>query len=192
MSPMNADVAVRFLEPADAPEVEKAARDPKLAATTNIPDPYPGAAAFIEKVEAEREAGTRYTFAIERAGNFAGMLALHRVDREAGTAQLEFWVATSYSGQGIATAAARIVISWAFHELGLKKIYGCTFMDIHPAGARVLEKCGFVDDQETTNDGSWGSKFQGEAVTVAVLTREAWDADREASRARMNEQTKYI
>ncbi len=192
MSPMHPDVAVRFLESDDAPEVEAAASDPKLAATCNIPDPYPGASEFMEKVQAEREAGTRYTFAIERNGNFAGMVALHRVNKDEGTAQLEFWVSVPYWGQGIATAAARIVISWAFRELGLQKIYGCTFMDIHPAGARVLEKCGFVDEEETINDGQWGNKFVGEKVTVATLTREAWDHEREVSRARIEGQSEFI
>ena len=59
-----------------------------------------------------------------------------------GSAELGYWVGTSFWGQGIATEAAREMIRHGFMDLGLKRIYCCYFEGNHKS-KKVQLKCGF-------------------------------------------------
>lgn len=60
-------------------------------------------------------------------------------------AEIGYWLARSFWGQGVMTAAVKAVCKHAFENLGLGKITAHVF-SFNDASARVLEKCGF--DQE--------------------------------------------
>jgi RimJ/RimL family protein N-acetyltransferase len=55
--------------------------------------------------------------------------------------ELGYWLAEPFWGQGIATAAARAMIEYAFTKLDLVRVYAGVFAT-NPASARVLEKAG--------------------------------------------------
>ena len=60
-------------------------------------------------------------------------------------AEVGYWLAKPHWGRGIMTAVVRRVCQHAFEEFGLVKITAHVFSH-NPASARVLEKCGFVQE----------------------------------------------
>jgi RimJ/RimL family protein N-acetyltransferase len=60
-------------------------------------------------------------------------------------AEVGYWLAKPYWGQGIMTAVVQRVYRYAFEEFGLVKITAHVFSH-NPASARVLEKCGFHEE----------------------------------------------
>ena len=60
-------------------------------------------------------------------------------------AEVGYWLAKPFWGRGIITAVVQRVCQHAFEEFGLVKITAHVFTH-NPASARVLEKCGFVQE----------------------------------------------
>jgi RimJ/RimL family protein N-acetyltransferase len=60
-------------------------------------------------------------------------------------AEIGYWLAKPYWGQGIMTAVVQQVCQHAFEEFGLVRITAHVFSH-NPASARVLEKCGFKQE----------------------------------------------
>jgi ribosomal-protein-alanine N-acetyltransferase len=60
-------------------------------------------------------------------------------------AEVGYWLAKPYWGQGIMTAVVQRACQHAFEEFGLVKITAHVFSH-NPASARVLEKCGFHEE----------------------------------------------
>jgi len=60
-------------------------------------------------------------------------------------AEIGYWVAKPFWGRGIMTAVVQRVCQHGFDEFGLVKITAHVF-SYNPASARVLEKCGFVQE----------------------------------------------
>jgi len=60
-------------------------------------------------------------------------------------AEVGYWLAKPFWGQGIMTAVVRRLCRHAFEEFGLVKITAHVFPN-NPASARVLEKCGFQQE----------------------------------------------
>ena len=88
---------------------------------------------------------TPANFAFRRADGFliGGIgLVLNR-DLAPHRAELGYWIAQDYRGRGLATAAVRGVVAYAFGNLGLKRIEATTFIG-NFASHRVLEKAGFT------------------------------------------------
>jgi [ribosomal protein S5]-alanine N-acetyltransferase len=60
-------------------------------------------------------------------------------------AEVGYWLAQPFRGQGIMTAVVQRLCQHAFEEFGLVKITAHVFTH-NPASARVLEKCGFQQE----------------------------------------------
>lgn len=60
-------------------------------------------------------------------------------------AEIGYWLAKPFWGQGIMTAVVRVICRHAFENLGLAKITAHVF-SFNDASARVLEKCGFEQE----------------------------------------------
>ena len=60
-------------------------------------------------------------------------------------AEIGYWLAKPFWGQGIMTAVVRRACQYAFEEFGLVKIIAHVNAT-NPASARVLEKCGFEQE----------------------------------------------
>ena len=58
-------------------------------------------------------------------------------------AEIGYWVGEPFWGQGIATAAVRALVEYAFEQFDLVRIYGGVFAG-NQASVRVLEKAGFT------------------------------------------------
>lgn len=64
---------------------------------------------------------------------------------ESHKAEIGYWLAKPYWGQGIMTAVVRKLIEIAFADFGLMKLTAHVFAG-NAASARVLEKCGFQEE----------------------------------------------
>ena len=94
----------------------------------------------IEDLLLRRELGAGYLFAIDRGGELVGTLSLANVVRGPfGSANLGYWVAQRWNGQGVATAAVGQAVARAFGDLGLHRLEAGTLVD-NIASQRVLEK----------------------------------------------------
>jgi len=61
------------------------------------------------------------------------------------SAEMGYWLARAYWGEGIATAAVRAIVPHALRELKLYRLQARVFAD-NPASMRVLERCGFIQE----------------------------------------------
>jgi ribosomal-protein-alanine N-acetyltransferase len=125
--------------------VQELASDPLVAATSNLPSPYPrdGARAWVEHAREQWQIGRLYAFAvIDSTEGLVGVSSLMAVDRSQGRGSLGYWMGRPYWGRGYATAGARLVVSFGFGELGLTVI-GATCLTENAASSRVLRKLGF-------------------------------------------------
>lgn len=76
---------------------------------------------FVERSrESERE-GRALTLLLERVRDrgVCGVLALDAIDRDAGSAQIGYWLREDLQGMGLATRAAARLVDYAFSEGGL-------------------------------------------------------------------------
>lgn len=62
---------------------------------------------------------------------------------KAGEAELGYWVAYPFWGQGIASEAAMEICRYAFSSLFINRIY-CAYFEGNDRSKRVTEKCGFT------------------------------------------------
>ncbi|MCG8348774.1 MAG: GNAT family N-acetyltransferase [Chloroflexales bacterium] len=129
----------------DAPEVQRLAASAEVARTTlNIPHPYEDgmAEAWINTHQPAFEAGTHVTFAITHRTDAVlfgaigfGFNLTHQ------HAEMGYWIGMPHWNQGYATEAARMVLTYAFIEYRLHRLYAHHFKH-NPASGRVLQKIG--------------------------------------------------
>jgi len=100
---------------------------------------------FLRKVEAERFEDLAYDFYIfdRAATRVLGGCGLYHIDRAVGSASLGYWVRSDATGQGIATAAGRLVVGFGFRELELTRIEIVVAVG-NAASQRVAAKLGAV------------------------------------------------
>jgi ribosomal-protein-alanine N-acetyltransferase len=115
--------------------------------TLTIPYPYTAAHAdswINRRVEWTARQGKEVCFAIrETGGKLIGIVSADHL--EIGTshkAEIGYWLARPYWGQGIMTDAVRVYVGYAFAELQLLRLVAHVF-EFNLASARVLERNGF-------------------------------------------------
>lgn len=94
----------------------------------------------------------RYDAVIEADGIPCGTIGLLSIDQK--NSKAEYYIAmgeTSLKGKGISTKASKILLDYAFKELGLNRIYLYTEIDNIPA-QRLFEKLGFIKEGCVRND----------------------------------------
>mgnify|MGYP005822945611 CR=1 FL=1 len=136
---------VRSFEPGDAPLLASYANDPAITAYMHdaVPRRYSieEAAAWIELARAQTPE-CHYSIALE--GRIIGAIGLEpQADIYAHSAELSYWIAAAYWGQGIATRAVGAIAEHAFRQLGFTRLYARVF-DGNCASQRVLEKNAFA------------------------------------------------
>lgn len=107
-------------------------------------------------------AGQAYTFLIEELPGrvFIGNCRIEELELERNHASLGWWVRTSKTGKGIATAAGRLVAQAAFEDLGVSSLSIYTNAE-NLASRRVAEKIGAVLERiKPEDDGSFCAIFE--------------------------------
>jgi ribosomal-protein-alanine N-acetyltransferase len=148
---VNDQVHLSEFRSSDKPALIQHLNDPDIYhRTLRIPFPYTDATAdewlaLVAKITQQQ--GRPVHFAIRNADDalvggcgFDGFQVgkSHR-------AEVGYWLAKPYWGQGIMTAVVQQLCHHAFDEFGLVKITAHVFSH-NPASARVLEKCGFQQE----------------------------------------------
>jgi len=109
--------------------------------------PYPfaieDAEQWIEAAAEQAAAGTAIEWLIElRTGrNVVGICSLLWLATGDDRAEIGYRLNPAYWGQGIATEASRMAISYAFRELNVERVYGICFGS-NAVSMRVLEQSG--------------------------------------------------
>ena len=154
-------LVLRPFAPTDAPALVTALNDPNMACgLATVPHPYTAqdAAAYLDMV------GTS-ALAICHEGALIGAVGLG--------AQLGYWIAEDYWGEGFATEAAKPLIDhhFASSDVPIRSSY----VDDNEGSASVLRKLGFIIvGAEPIHILSRGRSVPGTAV---VLTRKLWALD---------------
>ena len=103
--------ACYLLAPEHADAIQRLAADPRIAATSSIPHPYPetGARDFIAQQLADRAAGRAWAFAIMDRGELVGVCAVHGLG-PGEMPELGYWVGVPYWGRGHASFGLRMLL----------------------------------------------------------------------------------
>jgi ribosomal-protein-serine acetyltransferase len=101
-----------------------------------------GGAEWVAAALAEFGQGTRLEVGILKGGLLLGIIALHKVDRQRGSADIDYCMDSRYRNQGIMTRACSALVSYAFADVGLNRLQICSDTANLP-GLRVAEKLGF-------------------------------------------------
>lgn len=130
--------------------------------TLRIPYPYTQADAeqwlgIVE--EREKSQRPRTNWAIRNGEeNLIGGIGLDVATGQPHRAEIGYWLAKPFWGQGIMTAVVTAVCRHAFEKLELAKITANVFA-FNDASVRVLEKCGFEQEgylqKHYFKDGRW-------------------------------------
>ncbi len=102
---------------------------------------------WIESQPDKWEKGEEYNFAISynTGGLYLGGCGLRVIDRDIGIANIGYWVRTSQTDKGIATAATLLLARFAFNELRLNRVEIAVAVD-NQASLRVVEKAGAIKE----------------------------------------------
>ena len=176
-----ARLILRPLTLQDASNLSRLAGRREIADTTiSIPHPYSEEQArrWITETADLFAKRKSVVFAMESKGEgmLAGTTGLRDIDAEHLQAELGFWVAVEWWGQGYATEAARAVVAFGFEQLGLNRIYA-HHMVRNPASGRVLAKVGMKQEgllRERVR--KWGVF---EDVVLLTVLRQEWDVSGE-------------
>ena len=133
----------------DAPALETVCGDVDVCQFTTVPWTYSPAAAraWIRRLEQRRSSGTGLALAITRAGQdqALGNVNLVRFSDDGREAALGYWLVPTARGQGLASAAARLLCSWSFEQLALKRIE-LAILPGNTASQHVAQRLGATHD----------------------------------------------
>jgi [ribosomal protein S5]-alanine N-acetyltransferase len=165
-------LVLRPLSLADAPALQAAASDRKIADTMiSIPHPYPEGEAerYIQSAESE----TSRVFGIERKSEkgLSGVIEIRAIEPEHAQAELSFWLAPKFWGEGYMSEALQAILQFGFETLELNRIYAY-HMVRNPASGKLLQDNGFVQEGVLRQRvRKWG---EFEDVKLWSILREDW------------------
>jgi len=138
------NINIRNWETSDAERLAKIANNFAIAKWLTNKYPYPysldDAKAFIAFAN---EAETPNVFAITLDDEVIGAIGIHpQDDIWSKNAELGYWIAEDYWGQGIATLAIKELVVYGFNHLNLNRIFARPF-GTNIGSRKALEKAGF-------------------------------------------------
>jgi RimJ/RimL family protein N-acetyltransferase len=143
-------VLLRPYADTDLSMVRQASADPLIPSITSVPRVYSDDAgrAFIGRQHARDTEGDGYSFVIALEGEPGvgiGSIGLWLRDIESGRASIGYWLVDGARGAGLAAAALRGVVTFAFATLCIPRLH----LFVEPwnvASARTAEAAGFGRD----------------------------------------------
>ena len=129
---------------------------------------------WIEKVVPQLwEQQNEYHFVITEVatGSILGGCGLDQVNWVDQTANLGYWVRTSRTREGVATAASKLLARFGFEQLQLKRIDVVTSINIIPS-ARVAEKLN-PSEKKSVKDSSSTEGDTSDTIVFSLFSRDA-------------------
>lgn len=161
------NLVVRAHDVAQIAELQKLAYEPEIYTFFDnvaiCPHNDERAALFKQRLE-EQQAGRRDILngAVELDGKLVGDLMLLEV-KEGHMAEVAYWVAKPYWGQGIATEAIRLFTDFAFKEYNLIRIYAYVRLE-NIASMAILRANGFEQEGRLRKTFDWNGEFFDEEI----------------------------
>jgi RimJ/RimL family protein N-acetyltransferase len=144
--PSDGRVALRRWQRSDAAAVRAMCADELSQRwTVHLPSPYTldDAVRYVaEIVPAGWATRQEFAFAVTDAANAEVIGSISLRDRGDGIGEVGYLTAPAARGQGVATAALRLMVGWGFAELGLERIEWQAKVG-NAASRRVAERAGF-------------------------------------------------
>ncbi|GEM_PF-1268685 len=164
-------------------EIQLHASNPKVAAMTYLPEPYPedGAQVFVGLFVPLLEQGVEFPYMILENDHFVGMTGITRVDFSTMTGEVGYWLGEPFWGKGMASRALALTTEMGFMIVGLEKILGIV-LSRHLASMRVLEKVGYECTGTIIES---VPKFKGETSVVYEMEKKRWQQVRSSNIRRM-------
>jgi RimJ/RimL family protein N-acetyltransferase len=169
-------VKLEPVAPIHAEAIQYQASNAEVAATCNLPHPYPAYAArhFVDACRLAQMRGQRFTYAILAARRFVGICGL-RNHRDGESCEVGYWIGRGFWGQGLATDAVAALLEKAFVQLDFE-LATAQCLAANPASSRVLEKTGFEFVEERLElHPKWQEK---KPTRFYRLPRSAWTSAR--------------
>lgn len=144
-------ITIRRFNEADIPNKVKWINDPRNNGFLHYDLPLEADKTLIW-FEKNMNREDRYDAVIEADGIPCGLIGLLSIDRK--NSKAEYYVSmgeAEYKGKGISTEASRLLLAYAFGELGLNRVYLYTEVENIPA-QRLFEKLGFTKEGRVCND----------------------------------------
>ncbi|MCY4527360.1 MAG: GNAT family N-acetyltransferase [Anaerolineaceae bacterium] len=151
---------LRPLQADDAPAITRYAGDRRIAAgKLSIPHPLPqdwaqGYIRYHQRAIAARE---DFCLALTRKTEPTLIGIINLYPQSEHVAQVGFWTAVPFWGQGYMSEALRAVLRFAFMELALQRVHASRFGS-NPASGRVMQKAGMRQEgrlrQHVLKDGA--------------------------------------
>jgi len=143
-------LTLREMSERDVPAWFERASDPESSALSGDPIPESVDVCFgwleVHRQLFHERRGIRWAIVPPGAAGSVGSIGLSNLSLEERSAELGAVIARAYWNRGIVTAAARMVVRYAFDDLGLVEIRADLLQRNH-ASKRVLEKLGFRFDR---------------------------------------------
>lgn len=154
-------VDLHVVEESDLPFLQRLINDPEVWGSLfqATPKTLADEQSFYEDVVSGDDGETHLLICVE--GDAVGMAGLADVEPHWGTAELGYFVDPDAGGRGYATAAAGLLVAYAFDHRRVEKLYSHA-LATNEASQRVLEKNGFVEEGRLRREGF----VDGERVDV--------------------------
>ena len=135
----------------DAPALFKYASDPEVGPRAGWP-PHKSVEESLEIIRTVFSGEGMWAVVLKTSGEVIGCVGYlpassSNLKIEDNHAEVGYWVARPYWGQGICTEAMKKVVDYCFHVKGFSVLWGDYFPE-NPASGRVMEKCGFRNTGE--------------------------------------------
>lgn len=154
----------------DAPELQRLIGERDVAKTLmSVPHPYPDGAAeeFINE-HFTRAGKGEHQFAIthRKEGYLIGGTGFNQVDQEAERAEIGYWIARPYWGNGYGTEAARAMLKFVFEVMDLNRIHAAHFSN-NPASGKIMRKIGMkYEGSRRQHVRKWGELLDWECYGI--------------------------
>ncbi len=157
------ECCLRLWRKEDAPDLAAALNNPKILNCLRDGLPYPylekDALEFIDEMAQHQGRQEAFPFAITVNDRAIGSIGVFRKDNiHYRTAELGYYIAEPYWGQGIGTSAVKQMCEFIFSETDIVRIFAMPFSH-NPASCRVLEKAGFVLEGELRKNAVKNGEF---------------------------------
>lgn len=146
-STMNENITLRPWEMSDLNNLTHHANNPKIAQnlTNAFPHPYTNEAG-IKFIEMAQSHNPLHIFAICNNNEAIGGIGVHpQHDIHEKCAEMGYWLAEIYWGKGIMSKAIKQMITYAFTNFEIIRLYARPF-STNIGSQKVLEKCGFTHE----------------------------------------------
>ncbi|MEM5829863.1 MAG: GNAT family protein [Candidatus Aenigmatarchaeota archaeon] len=153
-------IVLKIPEMEDVKNLCRYINDKAVARFTTIPYPYKleHAKDFIKRARRRMKKKEGYEFSIflKETGEIIGGVALVNINKTNENAELGYWLARKYWGQGLMSEAVKLILEFGFKKLKLHKIYA-RVCEPNKRSSHLLEKFGFKLEGKLREH--WKGKF---------------------------------